>query len=78
MKKNEIRKLLSTINCTIVEIWDLPEKPIDCAIGFSNYEAGKSMTKFLYDDSSYKRIAFLGSSKFLSDSFLCREIASSL
>ena len=67
IKKNEIRKLLSSINCTIVEIWDLPEDPIDCAIGFSNYEAGKSMSRFLYDDANYKKIAFLGSSKFLSD-----------
>ncbi len=67
IKKNEIKKLLSSISCTVVEIWDLPDEPIDCAIGFSNYEAGKSMTKFLYENSNYKKIAFLGSSKFLSD-----------
>lgn len=67
IKTDAIRKLLSKINCTIVEVWDLPENPIDCAIGFSNYEAGKSMTKFLYNDCNYKKIAFLGSAKFLSD-----------
>lgn len=54
------RAMLSRIGCKVIEIWDLPENPIDYAVGFSNFDAGYSMTQFLFSDCSYKKIAFLG------------------
>ncbi len=43
----------------VVEIWQLPEWPVDMAVGFSNFAAGRAMTAFLAD-LGYRRIAFLG------------------
>lgn len=43
----------------VVEIWQLPERPVDMAVGFSNFAAGRAMTAFLAD-LGYRRIAFLG------------------
>ena len=54
------RSMLSRIGCKVIEIWDLPENPIDYAVGFSNFDAGYSMTQFLFGDCFYKKIAFLG------------------
>tara|TARA_B100000787_G_scaffold150933_1_gene123743 strand:+ start:752 stop:1798 length:1047 start_codon:yes stop_codon:yes gene_type:complete len=53
------RSMLSRIGCKVIEIWDLPENPIDYAVGFSNFDAGYSMTRFLFKDCCYKKIAFL-------------------
>ena len=54
------RSMLSRIGCKVIEIWDLPDQPIDYAVGFSNFDAGYSMTKFLFEQCTYKKIAFLG------------------
>lgn len=54
------RSMLSRMGCKVIEIWDLPTKPIDYAVGFSNFDAGYSMTQFLFKHCSYKKIAFLG------------------
>lgn len=54
------RRLLSRAAVPVVEIWQLPEQPIDMAVGFSNLAAGRAMTHFLAD-RGYRRIAFLGS-----------------
>lgn len=54
------RSMLSQMGCKVIEIWDLPTKPIDYAVGFSNFDAGYSMTQFLFKQCSYKKIAFLG------------------
>ncbi len=54
------RSMLSRIGCKVIEIWDLPDQPIDYAVGFSNFDAGYSMTQFLFDQCAYKKIAFLG------------------
>ncbi|MET7244229.1 LacI family DNA-binding transcriptional regulator [Methylobacterium sp. EM32] len=35
------RDLLARAGVPVVEIWDRPERPIDRAVGFSNYEAGR-------------------------------------
>ncbi|MCB9967505.1 MAG: LacI family DNA-binding transcriptional regulator [Geminicoccaceae bacterium] len=43
----------------VVEIWQLPERPVDMAVGFSNFAAGRAMTAFLAD-LGYRRIAFVG------------------
>ena len=54
------RSMLSQMGCKVIEIWDLPTKPIDYAVGFSNFDAGYSMTQFLFKNCLYKKIAFLG------------------
>lgn len=43
----------------VVEVWELPENPIDMAVGFSNVEAGQAMTRFLFDIGR-RRIAYIG------------------
>lgn len=45
----------------VVEIWDLPTHPIDMAVGFSNYDAGRAMTDHLIS-LGYRRIVFIGPS----------------
>jgi LacI family transcriptional regulator, gluconate utilization system Gnt-I transcriptional repressor len=43
----------------VVEVWELPENPIDMAVGYSNLEAGQAMTRFLFDIGR-RRIAYIG------------------
>jgi LacI family gluconate utilization system Gnt-I transcriptional repressor len=43
----------------IVETWDLPAEPVDLAVGFSNRDAGRAMTRALAD-WGYRRVAFAG------------------
>jgi LacI family gluconate utilization system Gnt-I transcriptional repressor len=52
-------RLLKGAGIPIVELWELPDKPIDSAVGFSNRAAGKAMTEFLAD-TGRRRIAFIG------------------
>lgn len=54
-------RLLSGAGIPIVELWELPERPIDSAVGFSNRAAGKAMTDFLAD-TGRRRIGFIGRS----------------
>lgn len=58
-------RLLKGAGVPIVELWELPERPIDSAVGFSNQAAGKAMTDFLAD-IGHRRIGFIGRSD-LSD-----------
>jgi len=51
--------LLGGSGVPTVELWDLPKKPIGCAVGFSNTDAGYTMTRFLFEQG-YKRVAFIG------------------
>ena len=53
------RRMLEHADIPIVEIWDLPADPIDLVVGFSNREAGRILTRHLYDNG-YRRIAFVG------------------
>jgi len=53
-------KLLKQADIPVVELWEVPDNPIDTAIGFSNRESGKEMVRFLAD-KGYKNIAFFGS-----------------
>lgn len=53
------RRLVQRSGVPLVEIWQLPERPIDMAVGFSNLEAGRAMTRFLAQ-AGHRRIAFLG------------------
>lgn len=52
-------RLLKRARIPIVELWELPDAPIDSAVGFSNRAAGKAMTEFLAD-TGHKRIGFIG------------------
>ena len=51
--------LLQRAQIPVVELWELPPKPIDSSVGFSNFDAGKAMTGFLLD-RGYRRPAFIG------------------
>ena len=55
------QRLLKGAGIPVVELWEIPDKPIDCAVGFSNRAAGKAMTEFLAD-SGRQRVAFIGRS----------------
>jgi len=52
-------RLLRSAGVPIVELWELPDRPIDSAVGFSNRAAGKAMAEFLVD-SGCRRIGFIG------------------
>lgn len=54
-------RLLKGAGVPIVELWELPERPIDSAVGFSNHAAGKAMTDFLAE-AGHQRIGFIGRS----------------
>ncbi|WP_321393815.1 LacI family DNA-binding transcriptional regulator [Emcibacter sp.] len=45
--RDKTRALLRRSKTSVIEIWDLPEDPIDVAIGFSHYEIGKDIARFL-------------------------------
>ncbi len=53
-------KRLRLAKVPVVETWDLPEKPIDMVAGFSNFEAGKAVGKYLFEQG-HKLICFAGS-----------------
>jgi LacI family transcriptional regulator, gluconate utilization system Gnt-I transcriptional repressor len=53
------RKLLENSGIPVVETWDLPKKPVQHVVGFSNADACSALVKHLYD-SGHRRIAFIG------------------
>jgi LacI family gluconate utilization system Gnt-I transcriptional repressor len=56
---SRVRSLLRSLSLPVVETWDLSDDPIDRAVGFSNFEAARSMTLTLAA-RGYQRIAFAG------------------
>jgi LacI family transcriptional regulator, gluconate utilization system Gnt-I transcriptional repressor len=56
-----LRKLLAHANVPVIEIWDLPENPIQHVVGFSNRQAMKELALAMAD-RGYGRIAYLGES----------------
>ncbi len=54
-------RLLKRAKIPIIELWELPDAPIDCAVGFSNRAAAKAMTEFLIDHG-HRAIGFIGRS----------------
>lgn len=52
------RAVLESASAPVIELWNLPKKPFDIAVGFSNFGAAYDMTKSLYD-WGYRRIAFM-------------------
>lgn len=52
------RKLLSKTQIVVVEIWDVPEHPLDLFVGFSNHDMAQQATEYLLS-KGYQRIAFV-------------------
>jgi len=53
------RAMLAGSGVPVVELWELPEDPIDLAVGFSNRAAGAAMTRALVERGR-RRIGFIG------------------
>lgn len=57
---NAATEMLMRAGIPIVEIWGIPEKPIDHSVGFSNYEVGRAAARYLIS-LGHRRIGALGS-----------------
>lgn len=57
--KAEVEELLKSSGIPVIELWELPESPIDSAVGFSNRDAGRAITDFLLD-RGHRKIGFIG------------------
>jgi LacI family gluconate utilization system Gnt-I transcriptional repressor len=55
----QVTRQLSNAAIPVVEIWELPQTPIDSVVGFSNFDAMYAMTDYMIG-SGYRRIAFIG------------------
>lgn len=44
---DEVRKLIERSGITYIHMWDIPDNPIDIAIGFSHEEAGAELARFV-------------------------------
>jgi LacI family transcriptional regulator, gluconate utilization system Gnt-I transcriptional repressor len=53
------RKLLEKAAIPVIEIWDLPPKPVCHVVGFSNADAAQSLVTYLYQ-KGYRKIGFIG------------------
>lgn len=53
------RKLLRAAGVPVVETWDLPDKPVEHTVGFSNADAAAQLVRQLHA-KGYRRMAFLG------------------
>lgn len=53
------RTMLAGAGIPVIEVWELPEDPVDMAVGFSNQEAGRAMTRHLHA-TGRRRIGFVG------------------
>jgi LacI family gluconate utilization system Gnt-I transcriptional repressor len=53
------RNLLLKTATPVVEMWELPDAPIDCAVGFPHEEVGRAMARH-FIARGYENVAFLG------------------
>lgn len=53
------RRLLRRSGVPVAEMWNKPARPLDCAVGFSNFEAARSMVRHLVA-RGYRNIAYVG------------------
>lgn len=53
------RRLLEAAGIPVIETWDLPERPIDHVVGFSNAATMAEMVRHLVEEG-HSRIAFIG------------------
>jgi LacI family gluconate utilization system Gnt-I transcriptional repressor len=54
------REMLVRADIPIVELWDVPEHPIDHAVGFSNFDVGRAAGRYLIS-RGYTKIGGIGS-----------------
>lgn len=66
------RAMLSRAGIPVVEMWNLPTRPFDCAVGFSNFEAARAMVRHLVS-RGYRRIAYIGGPTYKNDRTQARE-----
>lgn len=52
-------RLLKSARIPVVEMWNLTEDPLDIMVGYSNYEAARSMTQHIIE-RGYQRIGYIG------------------
>jgi LacI family gluconate utilization system Gnt-I transcriptional repressor len=55
----EANVVLLEAGVPVVEMWDLPARPVDYAVGFSNFEVGKAAARTLVE-LGHRRIAAIG------------------
>lgn len=60
--RRESARLLLAANVPVIEIADLPSRPIDHVVGFSNYQAGRTAARYLIE-KGFKRIAAVASAE---------------
>ncbi|MBG1233287.1 LacI family DNA-binding transcriptional regulator [Aestuariivirga litoralis] len=53
------RRLLENAGIPVIETWDLPAKPIQHVVGFSNAEASAALVRYLHKQG-YRKIGFIG------------------
>lgn len=53
------RRMLTDANVPVVETWDIPTKPIESIVGFSNQSASRALVRRLVEQG-YKEIGFIG------------------
>jgi LacI family gluconate utilization system Gnt-I transcriptional repressor len=68
----ETRALLRQAGVPVVEMWNVGEKAIDMAVGFSNFEAARAMTSYLIG-RGYARIHYAGGTQRDNDRTRSRE-----
>jgi LacI family gluconate utilization system Gnt-I transcriptional repressor len=66
------RALLRSAGVPVVETWNIGPKPIDLAVGFSNFEAGLAMTRYLIG-KGHVRLAYHGGTQTDNDRTQARE-----
>lgn len=54
-----LRRMLDVARVPVVEVWQMPRRPIGHVVGFSNLEAGRALTEYLIG-TGRRAIAFLG------------------
>lgn len=55
------RRMLGSANIPVIEMWDLPQRPIDHVVGFSNAAAAAAMVHHLHG-RGYRAIGYIGGS----------------
>lgn len=56
------RRMIADARIPVVEMWELPPKPIDSAVGFSNRAAVRAIAARLVE-AGYRNVAFIGPSE---------------
>jgi LacI family transcriptional regulator, gluconate utilization system Gnt-I transcriptional repressor len=59
--RRESARMLLAADVPVIEIADLPSRPIEHAVGFSNYQAGRAAARYLIE-KGFKRIGAVASS----------------